>query len=64
MFVWQKISSDTFDPDFVDRRRAGLENFLLRIASHSILSWDEHFIEFLQNEDGWREFYKASGEFI
>lgn len=64
MFAWQKISSDTFDPDFIDRRRAGLENFLLRIASHSIISWDEHFLEFLQNEEGWRDFYKASGIYI
>ncbi|CAH0559011.1 unnamed protein product [Brassicogethes aeneus] len=61
MFGWQKISSDTFDPNFIDRRRAGLENFLLRIASHHILNWDNHFIEFLQHEDGWRETYKANG---
>lgn len=25
IYAWQKIASDTFDPDFVDRRRAGLE---------------------------------------
>jgi sorting nexin-4 len=61
MFGWQKISSDTFDPNFVDRRRAGLENFLLRIASHPVLSWDKHFIEFLQHEDDWRESYKSNG---
>ncbi|XP_049820142.1 sorting nexin-4 [Aethina tumida] len=61
MFGWQKISSDTFDPNFVDRRRAGLENFLLRIASHEILGWDQHFLEFLQNEDGWRDTYKING---
>lgn len=61
MFAWQKVSSDTFDPDFVDRRRAGLENFLLRIASHTVLSWDKQFTEFLQQEDKWRESYKANG---
>nr|CAH7766028.1 unnamed protein product [Callosobruchus chinensis] len=61
MFGWQKISNDTFDPNFIDRRRAGLENFLLRIAAHPVLTWDEHFIEFLQQEDGWRESYKANG---
>lgn len=60
MFVWQKIPSDTFDPNFIDRRRAGLENFLLRIASHPILSWDQHFIEFLQQEE-WKESYKTNG---
>lgn len=25
LFSWQKVATDTFDPDFVDRRRAGLE---------------------------------------
>ncbi|KAJ8921916.1 hypothetical protein NQ315_008550 [Exocentrus adspersus] len=61
MFGWQKISNDTFDPNFIDRRRAGLENFLLRIAAHPVLTWDKHFIEFLQNEEGWRESYKSNG---
>lgn len=64
MFGWQKISSDTFDPDFIDRRRASLENFLLRIASHDILSWDKTFIEFLQHEDKWKENFKTNGKFI
>ncbi|KRT82928.1 hypothetical protein AMK59_4497 [Oryctes borbonicus] len=61
LFSWQKVSTDTFDPDFVDRRRAGLETFLLRIASHPVLSYDKHFIEFLQSEDGWREMFKSNG---
>ncbi|XP_066138217.1 sorting nexin-4-like [Euwallacea fornicatus] len=63
MFSWQKISNDTFDPNFIDRRRAGLENFLLRVASHSVLGWDKHYLEFLQDEEGWRESYKANGYF-
>jgi sorting nexin-4 len=25
IYAWQKVASDTFDPDFIDRRRAGLE---------------------------------------
>lgn len=61
MFGWQKISNDTFDPNFIDRRRAGLENFLLRIASHPVVNWDRHFIEFLQEEDGWKESLKSNG---
>ncbi|KAJ8982313.1 hypothetical protein NQ317_006658 [Molorchus minor] len=61
MFGWQKISNDTFDPNFIDRRRAGLENFLLRIAAHPILTWDNHFMEFLQYEEGWRESYTSNG---
>jgi sorting nexin-4 len=26
-----------------------------------VLSWDKHFIEFLQHEDDWRESYKSNG---
>lgn len=63
LFTWQKISSDTFDPNFIDRRRAGLENFLLRIASHNVLCWDKQFAEFLQNEEGWRASNNLNGYF-
>ncbi|XP_050312323.1 sorting nexin-4-like [Anthonomus grandis grandis] len=55
MFAWQKIPSDTFDPNFIDRRRAGLENFLLRAASHPLLGWDPHFLQFLQEENPWSD---------
>uniref|UniRef100_A0A3Q4ALQ6 PX domain-containing protein n=1 Tax=Mola mola TaxID=94237 RepID=A0A3Q4ALQ6_MOLML len=41
------------DPDFVERRRVGLENFLLRVASHPVLSNDKIFFLFLT--EGWRE---------
>ncbi|XP_011498413.1 PREDICTED: sorting nexin-4-like [Ceratosolen solmsi marchali] len=61
LYAWQKVTTDTFDPDFVDRRRAGLENFLLRVASHPILSYDKHFMGFLQQKDGWRESIKETG---
>ncbi|XP_043269118.1 sorting nexin-4-like [Venturia canescens] len=61
LYAWQKITTDTFDPDFVDRRRAGLENFLLRVASHPVLSRDKHFMGFLQQKDGWKESIKESG---
>ncbi|XP_026824635.1 sorting nexin-4 isoform X2 [Ooceraea biroi] len=61
LYAWQKVTTDTFDPDFVDRRRAGLENFLIRVASHPILSRDEHFMGFLQQKDGWRESVKETG---
>lgn len=60
-FGWQKVSSDTFDPNFVDRRRAGLENYLLRIASHPVLGWDKHFIAFLQEAD-WIESVQMLGK--
>lgn len=46
-FVWHKLSADNMDPDFVERRRVGLENFLLRVASHPILSNDKILYHFL-----------------
>lgn len=88
LFSWQKVATDTFDPDFVDRRRAGLEvrcfdssrelivlffinlqcfslvilqNFLLRIASHPILSFNQQFLAFLQQEQGWQPDAKENG---
>lgn len=45
--MWHKLSADNLDPDFVERRRVGLENFLLRVASHSVLSNDKIFFRFL-----------------
>nr|XP_033802642.1 sorting nexin-4 isoform X2 [Geotrypetes seraphini]XP_033802643.1 sorting nexin-4 isoform X2 [Geotrypetes seraphini] len=54
-FVWHKLSADNMDPDFVERRRIGLENFLLRVASHPILCQDKIFYSFLTQESGWKE---------
>ena len=45
--MWHKLSADNLDPDFVERRRVGLENFLLRVASHPVLSNDKNFFLFL-----------------
>ncbi|KAJ0178968.1 hypothetical protein K1T71_005743 [Dendrolimus kikuchii] len=59
LYAWRK--SDTTDPEFVERRRAGLENFLLRVASHPLLCFDDQFISFLQQEHGWRETITDSG---
>jgi len=53
-FMWNSEAvSNTMDPDFVDRRRAGLESFLKRIASHSELGYDDCFIKFLGESDNW-----------
>ncbi|XP_031415735.1 sorting nexin-4 [Clupea harengus] len=60
-FVWHKLSADNMDPDFVERRRVGLENFLLRVASHPILSTDHVFFTFLTEEDGWKEMVFETG---
>lgn len=59
LYSWQK--SDTLSPEFVDRRRAGLENFLLRVAAHPGLCRDTHFLGFLQMEHGWRETVMETG---
>jgi len=61
LYTWHNTPNDTFDPDFVDRRRAGLENFLHRIAAHPILSKDPIFLGFLQQENGWKETVKQTG---
>ncbi|XP_008326829.1 sorting nexin-4 isoform X1 [Cynoglossus semilaevis] len=54
-FVWHKLSADNLDPDFVERRRVGLENFLLRVASHPVLSTDKIFYRFLTEEKKWKD---------
>ncbi|KAL1140852.1 hypothetical protein AAG570_000780 [Ranatra chinensis] len=60
-FPSHNVPTDTFDPDFVDRRRAGLENFLHRIATHPVISRDSMFLMFLQKEEGWRKSMKETG---
>ncbi|XP_054827760.1 sorting nexin-4 isoform X1 [Eublepharis macularius] len=60
-FVWHKLSADNMDPDFVERRRIGLENFLLRVASHPILCQDRIFNTFLTQEGGWKEMVNETG---
>ncbi|XP_052091043.1 sorting nexin-4-like [Mytilus californianus] len=54
-YLWQGAPTDKFDPEFVERRRAALEIFLLRLAAHPILSQDRMFISFLQQDEGWKE---------
>lgn len=55
-YTWNSEAvSDTMDPDFVDRRRAGLESFLKRIASHCELGYDEYFLKFLGECDNWMD---------
>ncbi|XP_013065022.1 sorting nexin-4-like isoform X2 [Biomphalaria glabrata] len=59
-YAWQNVSMDRFDPDFIERRRAGLEIFLLRCAAHPKLCQDKIFMGFLQQEQGWRETVNAT----
>ncbi|EDM11370.1 rCG53037 [Rattus norvegicus] len=49
------------DPDFVERRRIGLENFLLRVASHPVLCRDKIFYLFLTQEGNWKETVNETG---
>ncbi|XP_013782874.1 sorting nexin-4-like [Limulus polyphemus] len=51
LHAWQKLTVDKYDTDFIDRRRAGLEKFLLRVAAHPLLSRDSVFKNFLQEEN-------------
>ncbi|XP_019955408.1 sorting nexin-4-like [Paralichthys olivaceus] len=60
-FVWHKLTADNMDPDFVERRRVGLENFLLRVASHQVLSNDKILYHFLTEEHGWKEVVYETG---
>ncbi|CAH2304972.1 sorting nexin-4 [Pelobates cultripes] len=60
-FVWHKLSADNMDPDFVERRRIGLENFLVRVASHPMLCHDKIFHSFLTQESGWKEAVNEAG---
>ncbi|XP_040296227.1 sorting nexin-4 isoform X2 [Bufo bufo] len=60
-FVWHKLSADNMDPDFVERRRIGLENFLLRVASHPVLCHDKIFSYFLNQENSWKEALNEAG---
>lgn len=55
-YAWQKLPTDRLDVEFIERRRVGLENFLLRVASHSNLSKDKIFHGFLKDDgSGWRD---------
>lgn len=50
-----QIATDKFEPDFVERRRQGLECFLLRLSSHPVISQDSIFRAFLSQEEGWKD---------
>ncbi|KXJ17404.1 Sorting nexin-4 [Exaiptasia diaphana] len=55
-----KVAGDRFDPDFIEKRRIGLENFLLRCAAHYKLAKDVIFLGFLHQEEGWKESLQAT----
>jgi len=49
-YIRQNQSSDNIDPVFVERRRSGLESFLLRVAAHPVLCHDKTLLNFLQSD--------------
>nr|CAB3266464.1 sorting nexin-4-like [Phallusia mammillata] len=60
-FIWNKLTAvDTFDVEFLDRRRGGLESFLHRLAGHHKLSSDRIVKHFILKEDGWRDVVMAT----
>uniref|UniRef100_A0A023GFV0 Putative sorting nexin ixodes scapularis sorting nexin n=1 Tax=Amblyomma triste TaxID=251400 RepID=A0A023GFV0_AMBTT len=60
-FRWQKLPTDTLDPEFVERRRASLETFLRRVAAHRELSEDTLLGHFLRHEASWRDDHSPGG---
>ena len=55
-YIWNKLSAvDTFDAEFLERRRVGLESFLHRISGHPKLSKDKYVKHFICNQEGWKE---------
>lgn len=63
-FRWQKLATNTLDPEFVERRRASLETFLRRVAQHAELSRDRLLGEFLRHEASWRDDHDPGGGLI
>ncbi|KAM9305733.1 LOW QUALITY PROTEIN: sorting nexin-4 [Gastrophryne carolinensis] len=60
-FVWHKLSADNMDPDFVERRRVGLESFLLRVASHPRPITRQALRSLLTQDNGWKEALNEAG---
>ena len=61
-FIWTKLTAtDTYDVEFLERRRAGLESFLHRVCGHAKLSKDKYLKHFISDQDGWRDAIISSG---
>ena len=59
--IWNKLTQDNFDPDFISTRQMGLERFLHRIKAQPKLASDKIVYEFLTNDSGWTEKVDATG---
>ncbi|CAD5126135.1 DgyrCDS14304 [Dimorphilus gyrociliatus] len=58
--TWQKLSTDRFESEFIERRRISLEKFLMRCASHAVLCKDEIFRAFFVEEYGFKDLVDAT----
>ena len=46
---------------FIIKMLHAFQSFLLRVASHPILSWDPIFLRFIQDERDWKEIVTGAG---
>lgn len=58
--LWNKLTQDTFDPEFIAARQMGLERFLHRVVAQPKLASDSILFDFLTLESGWDEKVEAT----
>jgi len=58
--IWNQLTQDNFDPEFIGVRQMALERFLHRIKAQPILAADPIVYEFLTNEKEWNEKVEAT----
>jgi len=58
--IWNKLTQDNFDPEFIAARQMGLERFLHRLVAQPKLASDKLVLEFLTEESGWDEKVEAT----
>ncbi|KAI8870037.1 hypothetical protein GQ42DRAFT_122930 [Ramicandelaber brevisporus] len=54
------LTGDRFSPEFIERRRQGLERFIARVVLHPLLRRSKHTVVFLENRD-WSSEFEAHG---
>lgn len=58
--IWNQLTQDNFDTEFISVRQIALERFLHRIKAQPMLSADPIVYEFLTNEREWSEKVEAT----
>ena len=59
--IWNKLTQDNFDPDFIANRQIGLVKFLHRVKAQPKLASDKVVYEFLTNDTSWPELVESTG---